>query len=117
MKDYKTLILVILAMITIVEFTIKTIPDKNKKNGGSGFAMFTYNKGMVKVCIGSFVFMTLFCGFVFVKTFIDDGDWRNDNHISQIWGPSEDNTYTVRCSKYRGLIVDSDGDGQPDGTE
>ena len=51
------------------------------------------------------------------QTYVDDGDWRNDNHISQIWGPSEDNTYTVRCSKYRGLIVDSDGDGQPDGTE
>ena len=51
------------------------------------------------------------------QTYVDDGDWRNDNHISQIWGPSEDNTYTVRCSKYRGLIVDSDGDGQPDGAE
>ena len=51
------------------------------------------------------------------QTFVDDGDWRNDNHISQIWGPSDDNTYTVRCSKYRGIVYDTDGDGEPDTAE
>ena len=74
MKDYPRIIgMIVLSMIMIIELTIKTIPNKNKKDGGSPFAKLLDGKKMVFICVLTFSILALFTGFMFFSTLHYDG--------------------------------------------
>lgn len=73
MGEYKHIILMLLSMVMLVEMVIKTIPDKNSKNGGSRFAKITYRKSSVLIAVAMFSFMTMAVAIIFITTLLDDG--------------------------------------------